>query len=231
MSKTYLFLCSRQIDQYYVICIICYGVTIFWTLGFYNAYPFWSVILTGLICPAIGFCFFNLIQIYISNSFFFVVDTDGINRNIIAHNKRVDEIKVKGRDIRNKIIEHGPEAVYGEENGKLVKKVMDIEIARRQAAKLNAKIAGDEDSEDMEGSSIKRSKTGMMGRGLAPPESPVKSPTKFAGDNDPGMNSMMGSPGGKGQAFGGTMSGFKLDGESSEEDIDAIPPYLRAYYP
>ena len=41
---------------------------------------------------------------------------------------------------------------------------------------------------------------------------------------------MMG--GGKGAAFGGTMMGFKLDGDdSSDEDIDAIPAYLRAYYP
>ena len=36
----------------------------------------------------------------------------------------------------------------------------------------------------------------------------------------------------KGVGFGGTMMGFKLDGDSSsEEDIDAIPAYLRAYYP
>ena len=111
-------------------------MTIFWTLGFYNAYPYFGVILTGLITPVIGFFFFNLIQIYISNSFFFVVDTDGINRNIIDHNKRVDDIKVKGRKIRNKIIDEGADAVYGAENGMLVKKVMDIEIARRQAAKL-----------------------------------------------------------------------------------------------
>ena len=44
-----------------------------------------------------------------------------------------------------------------------------------------------------------------------------------------GNNNVMAS---NNAAFGGTMMGFKLDGdESSEEDIDAIPPYMRAYYP
>jgi len=33
--------------------------------------------------------------------------------------------------MRQKLIENGPESIYGEENGKLVKKVMDIEKARR----------------------------------------------------------------------------------------------------
>lgn len=136
VSQTYVYLCSRAIDQYYVICIVNYGISIFWTLGMYNAYPNVSVLLVGLCTPAILFFLFNLIQIYIRNSYYFVVDTDGISRNIVAHNKRVDEIKEKGRAIRKLIIEDGPEAVYGEENGKLVKKVMDIEIARRQAAKL-----------------------------------------------------------------------------------------------
>ena len=31
--------------------------------------------------------------------------------------------------------------------------------------------------------------------------------------------------------FGATMQGFKLDSDSEEEDIDAIAPELRAYYP
>ena len=88
--------------------------------------------------PAIGFFFFNIIEIYIRNSYFFLVDTDGINRSIVAHNKRVDDIKARGREIRKVILEEGPETIYGDENAKLVKKVMDIEIARRQAAKLQA---------------------------------------------------------------------------------------------
>jgi hypothetical protein len=126
-----------------VLCIICYILSIFWTLGVYTAYEHDIVILTGLFLPAIFFCFFNVVQIYVRNNYYFIEDVSGINRNIEAHNKRVTALKEKGRELRDKIIQDGPEAVYGEENGRLVKKVMDIEVAKRQAAKLEAKIAGD----------------------------------------------------------------------------------------
>jgi len=33
------------------------------------------------------------------------------------------------------------------------------------------------------------------------------------------------------KGFGATAMGFKLDDDSSEEDIDAIPSELRPYYP
>lgn len=82
------------------------------------------------------------------NGYYFLEDVPGINRNTVAHNKRVDDLKAKARTLRDQILMDGPEAVYGEENGRLVKKVMDIEIARRQAAKLQAKIAKDEDDDD-----------------------------------------------------------------------------------
>ena len=121
-----------------MICIINYGISIFWTLSFYRAYPNYSVLLVGLFTPAIFFIFFNIIKIYIRNSYFFIENNEGINRNILAHNKRVDEIKARGREIRKVILESekGADAIYGKENEGLVKKVMDIEIARRQAAKL-----------------------------------------------------------------------------------------------
>jgi len=184
VDKTYLYLCARKVDQYYVICIVCYLVGIFWTLGFYSAFPYPSVLLTGILVPAIGFFFFNIIQVYIRNNFFFVVDCSGINRNIVAHNKRVDDLKAKGRELRKKIIEEGPESVYGEENGRLVQKVMDIEIARRQAAKLQAKIKGDDSDDGDFDQSLKKSTTGVMGRMkrksvLSPSSSPAKaSPSK-----------------------------------------------------
>ena len=143
--------------------MITYALSIFWTLGFYSAYPYQSVLIVGLLTPAIGFFFFNIIQIYIRNSYFFLVDTDAINRNIVAHNKRVDEIKARGREIRKVILEEGgPGAIYGEENDKLVKKVMDLEIARRQAAKLQRQHQSD--SSDEESSRIDRSSTRALGR-------------------------------------------------------------------
>ncbi len=55
--------------------------------------------------------------------------------------------------------EEGPEAVYGEEHGRIVQKVMDIEVARRQAAKLTKQFEGNDAD-----SSIKRSATGALGR-------------------------------------------------------------------
>jgi len=148
VSPIYIYLFSRKIDTYFVLCIICYILCIFWTLGIYEAYPYDIVLLSGLMVPVIAFFTLNIIQIYIRNNYYFVEDVSGMNRKIEAHNKRVDALKTKGRELRDKILSDGPEAVYGEENGRLVKKVMEIEVARRQASKLEAKINKDVAQED-----------------------------------------------------------------------------------
>ena len=52
----------------------------------------------------------------------------------------------------------GLEAVYGEENARLVQKVMDMELARREAIKLAREIAAPDNEEGKEeDDSIKRS--------------------------------------------------------------------------
>lgn len=86
-------------------------LSILWTFGIYQAYPYDIVLLTGFMLPAIGFCFFNIIQIYIRNNYFFIEDVPGINRNIEAHNKRVDALKLQARELRDKIVNGGIEAV------------------------------------------------------------------------------------------------------------------------
>ena len=141
MSETYVYLCSRKIDSYYIFCIICYILCIFWTLGAYPFFDHKNVLVTGFVLPAILFCFFNVFIVYVRNNFYFIEDTYGLNRSITAHNKRVDILKKKARELRNKIVENGPESVYGDENGKLVKKVMDMEVTRRQALKLANELA------------------------------------------------------------------------------------------
>jgi len=44
------------------------------------------VIINGLLLPAIFYFYFRVVVIYIRNNYFFIEDTDGINRNIVAHN-------------------------------------------------------------------------------------------------------------------------------------------------
>ena len=129
-------------------------------------YPFFdnkNVIITGFMVPLILFFFFNIIITYFKNNFYFVEDIDGINRNIDAHNKRVNILKKKARDLRNKIMSEGPEAVYGEENGRLVQKVMDMEVARRKAIKLAKELEGQEDPEQ---DKYEAQKTGQFGRSI-----------------------------------------------------------------
>ena len=151
VSETYVYLCSRKVDSYYIFCIICYILCIFWTLG---AYPFFdqkNVLVTGFCLPAILFCFFNVFIIYVNNNFYFIEDTDGINRRIVAHNKRVDALKKKARLLRKVLVsEGGTEKIYGEENGRLVQKVMDMEVTRRQALKLAKDLADDQGGENEE---------------------------------------------------------------------------------
>ena len=47
---------------------------------------------------------------------------------------------IKAKKLRTEILETDVESVYGEENGKLVQKVMEMEIARRQTFKLAKKM-------------------------------------------------------------------------------------------
>lgn len=174
VSTTYVFLCSRRVDMYYILCMICYILCIFWTLG---AYPFFNhknVIVTGFCLPAILFCFFNIVIVYVKNGYFFIEDTDGINRNILAHNKRVDVLKSKARELRKEILEKGAESVYGEENGRLVQKVMDMEVTRRQAIKLANQLAEEHGGQQDQESQMRAS---MFGRSFTSKiSSPKKSP-------------------------------------------------------
>lgn len=107
-------------------------VCIFWAL---SAYPYLdnnNVLVSGFMLPAIAFFFLNVFIIYMKNGYYFVEDTDGIIRNTKAHNKRVDLLKEKARKLRTILkTDGGVEKVYGDENGRLVQKVMDMEIARR----------------------------------------------------------------------------------------------------
>ena len=54
-------------------------------------------------------------------------------------------------------------------------------------------------------------------------DSQRQSPSKMSGGG------MAGGMGGAG--FGATMQGFKLDEDSSEEDVDALPEEMRAFRP
>ena len=96
------------------------------------------------------FFFFNIVIVYINNNFYFVEDVDGINRNIKAHNKRVDILKEKANKLKAIMQDpsKGPEAIYGQEHGLIVKKVMNIEIARRHAAKLSKEFDNDGDKDE-----------------------------------------------------------------------------------
>ena len=163
VSTVFIYLCSKKVDQYYIFCIINYVLCIFWTLGLYPFFDNKNVIITGFILPLILFFFFNIFIVYFKNNFYFVEDLDGINRNIDAHNKRVDILKTKARTLRNKIMEDGPEAVYGEENGRLVQKVMDMEVARRKAIKLAKELEGNDDAE---ADKYEAQKTGQFGRSI-----------------------------------------------------------------
>ena len=251
ISQTFVYLCSRKVDQFYVLSIINYVLSILWTFGIYQAYPYDIVLLTGFMLPAIGFCFFNIIQIYIRNNYFFIEDVPGMNRNIDAHNKRVDALKLQARELRDKIVNGGIEAVeaiYGEENARLVKKVMDLEVMKRKAQKLEAIVNQDQDEDDGQDFSSMRSLTGKYSR-RKPRNSPLSSPNKaqnnvkLVDDNTKiipqasieNIHDITLAPEDKltekAPMFGATMQGFKLDEDSDEEDIDAIPAELRGYYP
>lgn len=158
-AQTYVYLCAYRVDVYYIFSLICYMCTCFWTLGIYAFADNKNILINGFLLPLIMFFFFNIVIIYMLNNYYFVEDINGINRSIVAHNKRVDALRVKAKTLKQRMNEEGPEAVYGEEHGRIVQKVMDIEVARRQAAKLTKQIDGNDAD-----SSIKRSATGALGR-------------------------------------------------------------------
>ena len=90
VSPTYVYLCSKKIDSYYIFCIICYILSIFWTLGAYPFFDHKNVLVMGFIIPAILFCFFNIFIVYVKNDYYFIENVKAINHHIVAHNKRVD---------------------------------------------------------------------------------------------------------------------------------------------
>ena len=140
-GETYMYVFSMKIDQYFFLCMVMYVVTCLWTLGLNILFDSDTLLLTGFFVPAILFFYLNIVQIYVRNNYFFVEDVDGINREVDARNKRVEELKVKARVLREKIRTEGPGSVYGEENALTVKKVMDIEHAKREAAILEKRAA------------------------------------------------------------------------------------------
>ena len=173
VSNTYMYFCSKKVDQYLIFSLVVYCIAIFWSLGLYPLMDSKNVLVSGFMVPAIIFFFLNVVIVYIKNGYFFVEDIPGINRNNLAHNKRVDSLKIKAKELHKKIREEGPEAVYGDENGRLVQKVMDMEVARRQAIKLAKELNGEEEVEDEK---VSRAGTGHFGRSIHG-RSPKKSDT------------------------------------------------------
>lgn len=171
VSPTYIYLCSKNIDIFYIMSGILYVICAFWTLGVYSYWESKIILCTGFILPAIIFLYFNVVVIYVKNNFHFIESAAEVNRRISAHNKRVLGLKTKALTLRKKIIEEGAGAVYGEDNARLVKKVMDLEVQRRETAKLAAKarksnVAKPEDSDD-EGANVRRQQT--FGRSILSP--------------------------------------------------------------
>ena len=140
VSPTFVYLCTKKIDMYYILCIINYGISIFWTLVCYIFFENKLVLVLGFITPFILFCFFNIFIVYVKNGYFFIENITSLNYHISAHNKQVDLLMIKAKKLRTEILETDVESVYGEENGKLVQKVMEMEIARRQTFKLAKKM-------------------------------------------------------------------------------------------
>lgn len=104
MGATYIYLCDKKIDEYYIICIICYMIGVFWTLGAYPLFDDPAVLAAGFCIPAILFCLFNVIITYVQNNYYFLEDTAGLNRHIKAHNKRVVSLKKKAKELQIKIM-------------------------------------------------------------------------------------------------------------------------------
>jgi len=86
MSYTYVYLCEKKIDEYYIFCIIMYLIVIFWVLVIYPFVLEPNLLVSGFFIPAIFFFFLNIVITYIKNNYFFVEDTDGLNRDIMYHN-------------------------------------------------------------------------------------------------------------------------------------------------
>ena len=119
-----------------------------WTLVAYDFYRHKNILVTGFLVPAILFCFFKIVIVYIKNNYSFLENIDQINYGIDARNKRVDVLRKKARVLRDQILEKGAETVYGAENERLVKKVMDLEVDRRNSIKLaKSSVKNDEDEE------------------------------------------------------------------------------------
>ena len=100
VSPIYVFLCSKKIDMYYILCIVNYILAIFWTLGAYTFFEDTLVLVLGFIMPAILFCFFNIFIVYVKNGYFYIENTASLNHYISAHNKRVDILKIKAKKLR-----------------------------------------------------------------------------------------------------------------------------------
>ena len=189
VSATYVYLCSKNIDIFYIMTGILYVICAFWTLGIYSYWESKIILCTGFIVPAIIFLYFNVVVIYVKNNFHFIESAAEINKRISASNKRVDALKTKAIELRKTILEKGAGAVYGEDNARLVKKVMELEVQRRETAKLAAKarqsgVKKPDDSDD--DGNMKRQKT--FGRSILSPTSQIKKATQIVPNNESPSN-------------------------------------------
>ena len=124
ISTVHLYLCSPKMEVYYIFSLICYLICVLWTLVAYPFFDHKNVLVTGFVLPAILFCFFNIFIVYERNNYHFIEDVDGLNDAIKTHNKRVDTLKKKARDLIKDMEDKGFESVLGKGYGKLVKKVI-----------------------------------------------------------------------------------------------------------
>ena len=145
LGTTFVYLCSRKIDTYYIMSLIMYIIAICWTLGLYPMFDRKVLLVCGFFLPAIIFCFLNIFIIYTKNGYYFIENVALKNKHITMHNKFVDKLKEKAKALKARILKDGPESVYGEENGRLVQKVIDIEVATRQALKLTKQFQNKDD--------------------------------------------------------------------------------------
>jgi hypothetical protein len=86
MGYTFVYLCDKKIDQYYIFCMILYLIVTFWVLVVYPFVDDPNLLVSGFFIPAILFFFLNIVITYIKNGYFFVEDIEGLNREIRYHN-------------------------------------------------------------------------------------------------------------------------------------------------
>jgi hypothetical protein len=116
---------AKKVDSFFISVIFLYIVILAWTLAFYKLTEQNIILLIGVLGPILLVLYLAIFLYYSKNDYNYLQNMDRENKKITAYNTRLVKTQMQAKALKQKTIDEGPEAVFGEENSALVLKVMD----------------------------------------------------------------------------------------------------------